>query len=65
MDRFLVAEELIEVDPNMESLILPKEGLDHWSVAFHLETSAMPKYKPFGFEEFLLSHPDFHHLAKS
>jgi exonuclease III len=38
LDRFLVAEELLEMDPNMESLILPRAGSDHWSVAFCLET---------------------------
>jgi exonuclease III len=65
LDRFLVAEELIEEAPCMESLILPKVGSDHWPIAFNLETGATPKYKPFRFEKFWLSHPDFHQLAKS
>jgi exonuclease III len=65
LDRFLVAEELIEKFPCMESLILPKAGSDHWPIAFNLETEATPKHKPFWFEKFWLTHPDFHQLAKS
>jgi hypothetical protein len=65
LDHFLVAEELIERDPSMESLILPKAGSDHWPISFFLDTGATPKYKPFRFEKFWLSHPDFHQLAKS
>jgi exonuclease III len=65
LDRFLVAEELIEKDLCMESLILPKAGSDHWPIALHLEIEAIPKYKPFRFEKFWLTHPDFHQLAKT
>jgi exonuclease III len=36
LDRFLVAEELIERDLCMESLILPKAGSDHWPIALQI-----------------------------
>jgi hypothetical protein len=55
----------MEEGPHMESLILQKSGLDHWTICLSLETRETPKYKPFRFEKFWLSHPDFHQLAKT
>jgi hypothetical protein len=49
----------------MESNILQKIGSDHWPISFYLDTGATPKFKPFCFEKFWLSHPNFHYLAKS
>jgi exonuclease III len=65
LDRFLVTEELMEVGSYLESLILPKSSSNHWPLALNLDTGETPKYKPFCFEKFWLSHPDFHQLAKS
>jgi exonuclease III len=65
LDRFLVTEELMETGSYLESLILPKAGSDHWPLALNLDTGEIPKYKPFRFEKFWLSHPDFQQLAKS
>jgi hypothetical protein len=47
----------------VESNILPKVGLDHWHVHLWVDTIATPKLKPFIFEKFWLSHPDFQELA--
>jgi hypothetical protein len=60
-----VTEELIERYLCMESLILPKVGSDHWPIALQLEIEATPKFKPFWFEKFWLTHPDFQQLAKT
>jgi len=64
LNCFLVAEDLMEEPPYMESVILSKAGSDHWPIAFNIETWATPKYKHFRFEKFWLSHKDFHQPAK-
>lgn len=61
--RFLVAEDLIASGSCLESLILPKTGSDHWSVALQIAANTTPTPKPFRFEKFWLTHPDFQHLA--
>jgi hypothetical protein len=58
-----VAEELIESGLCMESLILPKAGSDHWPIALQIIAETTPALKPFWFEKFWLTHPDFQHLA--
>ena len=65
LDRFLLTEELIERDICMESLILPKAVYDHWPITLQLAIEATPKFKPFRFEKFWLTHPDFQQLAKT
>jgi hypothetical protein len=65
LDRFLVTEEIMESGANLESLILPKAGSDHWPLALQIDMGEPPRYKPFRFEKFWLSHPDFKRLAKS
>jgi hypothetical protein len=52
-------------DPAIEANILPREGSDHWPVSLFLDARAMQKFKPFRFEKFWVSHPDFQQLAKS
>jgi len=64
LDRFLVTEELMETGSDLDSLILPKAGSDHWPLALQLSLGEPPKFKPFRFEKFWLSHPDFTRLAK-
>ena len=59
LDHFLVTEELLETGSYLESLILPKSNSDHWPLALNLDTGETPKYKPFLFEKFWLSHLDF------
>jgi hypothetical protein len=58
-----VAEELIESSLCMESLILPKGGSDHWPITLQIIADTIPALKPFRFEKFWLTHPDFQHLA--
>jgi hypothetical protein len=49
----------------VESNILPKVGSDHWPVQLWIDTIATPKIKPFRFEKFWLTHPDFQELAQN
>jgi exonuclease III len=63
LDRFLVTEALLESDQAMEANIMPKTGSDHWPIAFCLDPGFPPRPKPFRFEKFWLTHPNFHQLA--
>jgi hypothetical protein len=50
-------------DPLLEASILPRSGSDHWPIQLWIETTSTPKYKPFIFEKFWLTHPDFPELS--
>jgi mannosylglycoprotein endo-beta-mannosidase len=63
LDRFLVTEALLESDQAMEANILPKSGSDHWPIAFCMDLGYHTRPKPFRFEKFWLTHPDFNQLA--
>jgi hypothetical protein len=63
LDCFLIFESIMLDDPVLEANILPKSGSDHWPVSLWLDTGATPKLKPFRFEKFWLTHPDFHELS--
>jgi hypothetical protein len=64
LDHFLLSETLLLEGPLIESNILPKAGSDHWPVQLWVDTMASPKLKPFRFEKFWLSHPDFQKMAR-
>ena len=55
----------MESGATLESRILPKAGSDHWPLGLQLNMGEPPRYKPFRFDKFWLSHPDFKSLAKS
>jgi endonuclease/exonuclease/phosphatase family metal-dependent hydrolase len=59
LDRFLVTEHLLERDLCIESFILPQMGSDHWPITLQVVMEVTPKFKPFRFEKFWLTHPDF------
>ena len=63
LDHFLVTEALLERDQAMEANIIPKSGLDHWPIVFCLDPGFPTRPKPFHFEKFWLTHPDFNQLA--
>ena len=65
LDLFLVTEELMESGSYLEILILKKACSDHWPLALQLDMGEPPRYKPFCFEKFWLSHLDFKRLSKS
>jgi exonuclease III len=64
LDRFLISETLLLEGPLVDSNILPKVGSNHWPVQLWVDTIATPKLKPFRFEKFWLSHPNFQELAR-
>jgi len=54
----------MELGTELESLILPRAGSDHWPLILSMDTHTTPKLKQFRFEKFWLLHPDFQRLAK-
>jgi len=65
LDHFLVTDALLESDQAMEENIMPKAGSDHWPIEFCLNTGRPPRPKPFRFEKFWLTHPNFFQLAQT
>jgi endonuclease/exonuclease/phosphatase family metal-dependent hydrolase len=65
LDRFLILESLMLDGPLIEANILPKSGSDHWPVQLWIDTVSTPKFKPFRFENFWLSFPNFQELANT
>jgi hypothetical protein len=63
LDRFLISKTILLEGPLVESNILPKAGLDHWTVQLRVDTISTPKLKPFRFEIFWLTHPYLQELA--
>jgi hypothetical protein len=63
MDQFMVSESLVLEDLLSEASFLPKSRLDHWPIQLWIETTSTPKYKPFWFENFWLTHLDFLELS--
>jgi len=63
LDHFLMVEALLKSDQEMEENIIPKTGSDHWPITFCLDPGITPRPKPFLFEKFWLTHPNFHQLA--
>jgi len=49
----------------LESSILDWHGSDHWPIQLWLKVPATPGRKPFRFEQFWLSHPDFHNKIQA
>jgi hypothetical protein len=64
LDRFLISEALMLDGPLIEENILPNSGSDHWPVQLWIDTVNTPKFKPFWFEIFWLTHPDFQELSQ-
>jgi hypothetical protein len=54
----------MESGAQLESLIIPRAGSDHWPLILSMNMQDTPQFKPFRFEKFWLLHPDFQHLAK-
>eukprot|EP00253_Pinus_taeda_P010667 PITA_10667 len=64
LDRFLISESILMEGVIVESDILPSGGSDHWLISLMAGIQGMPKNKPFRFEKFWLSHPDFIQLIE-
>eukprot|EP00253_Pinus_taeda_P030366 PITA_30366 len=59
LDRFLVTETILLEGITVDSDILPSGGSDKWSIIMNVTIQGTPRNKPFRFEKFWLSHPEF------
>jgi exonuclease III len=49
LDCFLISEELMDSGSQLESLIIPRAGSDHWSLILNVNIHDTTKFKPFRF----------------
>ena len=59
LDRFLLSESVMMVGGNLRVVVLPMTGSDHWLVCLLMEIEGPHNKRPFRFEKFWLSLPDF------
>ena len=59
LDRYLLSKNLMQERWNIENTILPAAGSDHWPNSIKLDIQTDLNAKPFRFEKFWLTHPDF------
>lgn len=64
LDRFLISENILLEGTTVTSDILPSGGSDHWPIALEAAFLESPKNRPFRFEKFWLTHPNFQDLVK-
>jgi len=57
LNRFLVLEELMLINNESTTRILPFGGLDHWSIQLEIKGLDSPRNGPFRFENIWLAHP--------
>jgi hypothetical protein len=59
LDRFLISEPFILEGLTWQATVIDTPGSDHWSILLTINISGTPGKKPFRFEKFGLTHPDF------
>lgn len=59
LERFLASEQLIRNDIFYEASILPSIGSDHWPIKLEIAVNPQNKKRPFRFEAFRLTDPNF------
>eukprot|EP00253_Pinus_taeda_P026964 PITA_26964 len=61
-DRFLLSNNAIHFGGDFAASILPFTGSDHWPISLHWSRPGNNIRRPFRFEAFWMTHPDFHKL---
>eukprot|EP00253_Pinus_taeda_P008135 PITA_08135 len=59
LDRFLISNNVIHVGGEFTTHIIPFSGSDHWPIEMNWKRPGSNSKKPFRFEAFWLSHPEF------
>jgi len=62
LDRFLLSNNAIHLGRDLSASILPLTGSDHWPIALQWTRPGNTARRPFHFEAFWLSHPDFNNF---
>lgn len=65
LDRFLLSGNVIHLGGDFAASILPFSGSDHWPISLRWSRSGNKLRRPFRFEAFWLSHPNFHKLINT
>eukprot|EP00253_Pinus_taeda_P024397 PITA_24397 len=59
LDIFLISEELMLVNKEITTSVLPFGGFDHWPIQLEIKGIDSPRNRPFRFDNIWPSHPDF------
>jgi len=65
LDRFLISDNATHLGGEFTASILPISGSDHWPIALQWYRPGSHIKRPFRFEVFWLTHPDFHEFVRS
>eukprot|EP00253_Pinus_taeda_P026887 PITA_26887 len=65
LDRFLISDNAVHLGGEFIASILPISGSDHWPITLHWNHPGCNTRRPFRFEAFWLSHPDFYEFNQS
>jgi len=65
LDRFLISDNAVHIGGEFTASILPFSGSDHWPIALHWNRPGSSIRRPFRFEAFWLTHPDFHEFIRT
>jgi hypothetical protein len=64
LDKFLVSEEIATSRQELVATILPSAGSDNWPICMQWNHHGNTHYRPFKFEKFWLTHPNFIPMIK-
>eukprot|EP00253_Pinus_taeda_P004450 PITA_04450 len=65
LDRFLISDNATHLGGEFTASILPISGSDHWPIELQWTRPGNNLKRPFRFEEFWLTHPNFEELVRS
>eukprot|EP00253_Pinus_taeda_P028043 PITA_28043 len=65
LDRFLISDNAIHLEGDLSASILPLAGSDHWPISLEWSQPGNATRRPFRFETFCMTHPDFINLAQT
>eukprot|EP00253_Pinus_taeda_P004660 PITA_04660 len=64
-NRFLISDNSVHIGGDITAEILPHSGSDHWPISLQWQRLGNATGRPFRFEEFWLTHPDFKDFIRS
>ena len=65
LDRYLISDKFVHLGGDICASILPMTGSDHWPISLQWKNPGNSNRKPFKFEAFWLTHPEFKIVVKS
>eukprot|EP00253_Pinus_taeda_P031319 PITA_31319 len=65
LDRFLLSDNAIHLVGDFAASIFPFTGSNHWPISLHWSRPGNNTRRPFRFEAFWLTHPDFHQFIST